>query len=190
MRIEFELTPSDAALAPLREAWQNAGARHAGRHAELADRARARHAELASLAMPGSVREPLSVIPRVADLLDSPHWDTDAAAREQFAGALAYFVDPDDLIPDGDSRYGFLDDAFVLKLALAEARHEWFAWCDYIDYVAAHPEEAGIDRATWMTRRRERLEQELRRRSDRDESWVARRRYAARPEALPRFGVR
>jgi len=190
MRIEFDLTTSDPALAPLRQAARHAGARHAGRHAELAERARVRHAELAATPMPGAVREPLSVVPSVADLLDSPHWQADPAAREQLAGALAYFVDPDDLIPDGDPRFGFLDDAFVMKLALAEAQHEWFAWCDYVDYIAAHPEDAGIDRATWMTRRRERLEQSLRRRSDRDESWVAKRRYATRPEALPRFGVR
>ena len=198
MRIEFNLSEHDPAMAPLRQAWRQAGARHAGRHAALAQRARERHAELGNVAMPGAVREPLSVVPGVADLLDSPHWRADDAARENFAGALAYFVEPDDLIPDDNARFGFLDDAFVLQLALAESRHEWFAWCDYVDYVAAHPDETGIDRETWMQRRRTRFDQELRRRNDagypadgrRDQSYVDTRRYTAMPMALVRFGVR
>lgn len=184
MRIEFDLNEHDPATAPLREAWRNAGARHAGAHEALARRARERHAQLAGVALPGAVREPLSAIPAVADLLESPHWDADAAARDNLAGALAYFVEPDDLIPDDNVRFGFLDDAFVLQLALAESRHEWFAWCDYADYIAAHPAEAGIDRETWMQRRRERFDAELRRRH------LERRRYTPEPAALARFGVR
>lgn len=198
MRIEFNLSEHDPAMAPLRQAWRQAGARHAGNHGALAQRARERHAELAHVAMPGAVREPLSVVPGVADLLDSPHWQAESAARENLAGALAYFVEPDDLIPDDNARFGFLDDAFVMKLALAESRHEWFAWCDYVDYVAAHPDETGIDRDTWMQRRRARFEQDLRRRNDagypadgrRDQSYVDTRRYTATPLALVRFGVR
>ena len=197
MRIEFNLSEHDPAMAPLRQAWRRAGARHEGGHAALAQRARERHAALAGIAMPGAVREPLAAVPSVADLLDSPHWQAEAAARDNLAGALAYFVDPDDLIPDDNARFGYLDDAFVLKLALAESRHEWFAWCDYVDYVAAHPDEAGIDRETWMQRRRARLDQQLRRRNDagypadgrRDLSYVETRRYTERPAALARFGV-
>lgn len=198
MRIEFNLSANDPAMAPLRLAWRSAGRKHEGRHAALAQSARARYAELAGVAMPGAVREPLSVVPSLADLLDSPHWEAEAEARANVAGALAYFVDPDDLIPDDNARFGFLDDAFVLKLALAESQHEWFAWCDYVDYVAANPDDAGIDRATWMQRRRERFDADLRRRNDagyaadgrREESYVADRRYTARPATLARFGVR
>ena len=198
MRIEFNLSEHDPAMAPLRQAWRAAGARHAGRHAALAASARERHAAIAGLAMPGAVREPLSMVPSVADLLDSPHWQADSEARENLAGALAYFVDPDDLIPDDNARFGYLDDAFVLQLALAESRHEWVAWCEYVDYVAANPDEAGIDRATWMEHRRHRFDAELRRRNDagyavdgrRDQSYAETRRYTERPAALARFGVR
>jgi hypothetical protein len=84
----------------------------------------------------------------------------------------------------------------VLKLALAEARHEWFAWCDFSDYREAHPEEPALDRERWMQRRRERLELELRRRNDggyrpdgrRDT--LASERYAPLAAAPARFGVR
>jgi hypothetical protein len=181
MRIEFKLSANDPAMAPLRLAWHAAGARHEGRHAALAATARTRYAELAGVPMPGAVREPLALVPALADLLDSPHWEAEPEARANLAGALAYFIDPDDLIPDDDARFGYLDDAFVLKLAVAESQHEWFAWRDYSDYVAANPDDAGIDRATWMQRRRERFDAELRRRSGP---------YVARALPLARFGVR
>ncbi len=198
MRIELTMQTDDPALAPLRQAWRNAGARHAGSHATLAQLARTRHADLVDVSMPSAVREPLALVPSVADLLDDANWHVDAAARENLAGALAYFVEPDDLIPDENLRFGFLDDAFVLKLALAESQHEWLAWCDYREYLAAHPDEAGIDRDTWMQRRRERLDVSLRRRNDpgyspdgrRDSGYADTRRYSASFGTLARFGVR
>lgn len=164
MRIELNLQSTDPSMAPLREASVRAGERYSGRHALLTEHAREHHAALAGAPVTASVIEPLAAIPVLADLLSDPDWILPAQTRERFAGALAYFVDPDDLIPDDDSRFGYLDDALVLKLALAESRHEWFAWCDYSDHVEAYPEDAGIGREAWMRQRRERLERDLRRR--------------------------
>ena len=196
MRIELEIEPRDPGVLPLREAWEAAARRHEGRHDALAAAALARYHEVSAAPMPAGVREPLSVIPSLARLLTTAGWRPDDAARRSFAGALAYFVDPHDLIPDEGSHFGFLDDALVLKLALDEARHEWFAWCDYSDYLEAHPDEAGIDRGTWMQRRRSRLTQELRRRNDAGYRADGRReggfveRYSPSTDAPGRFGVR
>lgn len=43
-------------------------------------------------------------------------------------GALAYLVDPGDLVPDDEPRLGYVDDAIVVGLALEAAPHEWRAW--------------------------------------------------------------
>lgn len=199
MRIELQMPLDDPSIAPLRSAWQRAGARHAGRHLALAHIARERHAALRAEALPAMAREPLNLIPELAELISAPQWSLDARAREEFVGALAYFVDPLDLIPDDDERVGLLDDALVLQLALASAQHEWLAWRDYRDYVAAYPEDAGIDRATWLQRRRERLELELRKRkAEQDYPASGRRespfgeagRFAGIAPAPGRFGVR
>jgi uncharacterized membrane protein YkvA (DUF1232 family) len=195
MRIELQVQADDPALAPLRSARAQSAARHTGRHAALAQRARAQLADLSTTHLPSVVREPLSLVSTFADLIEHPHWQTTASAREQFAGALAYFVDPDDLIPD-DNEFGYLDDALLLKLTVADAQHEWLAWCDYRDYLAAHPEDAGIDRSTWLLRRRERFEIELRRRNDAGYAASGRRDrgfatvYTTETEIPRRFGVR
>lgn len=198
MRIELNLKSNDPALAPLREASLRAGERYSGRHALLSEQARQHHAALAGASITPSVIEPLAAVPVLADLLSDPDWQLPADARERFAAALAYFVDPDDLIPDDDGRFGYLDDALVVKLALAESRHEWFAWCDYSDYVEAHPEQAGIGREAWIQRRRERLGRDLRHRHE-DQPAAGfgtgagqggRRSYVARDLNPERFGVR
>jgi hypothetical protein len=198
MRIELNLQSDDPSVAPLREAWRRAGQRHRGQHQALAAKARQHYAELDRDRLSPTLVEPLAAIPSLANMLSDPHWQVEDGAREEFAGALAYFIDPDDLIPDQDSRFGYLDDALVLKLALAESRHEWFAWCDYSDYVESFPDEAGIDRATWMQHRRDRLDRDLRKRHDRrtassfgPQSGRDERPSYTRPEHAPkRFGVR
>lgn len=199
MRIELDLRPDDPAVAPLRDAWQHAASRHRGRHAALAHIARERYADLHNDTLSALVREPLALIPELADLLEATQWTLEPQAREEFAGALAYFVDPNDLIPDDAERVGLLDDALVIKLALASAQHEWFAWRDYRDYVAAHPEDTGIDRETWLQRRRERFERDLRKRNAaqdyrasgrREIAFADAGRYADPARGPARFGVR
>ena len=199
MRIELRFQPDDPAVAPLRHAWQEAGVRYRGRHRALAHVARERVAQLRRDALPPLARESLDLIPDIADLLDAKHWQLDARSREDFAGALAYFIDANDLIPDDSARVGYLDDALVVKLALASATHEWAAWRDYREYLATYPEDAGIDRETWLVRRRERLERDLRKRNaGRDYAPSGRResafadagRYAGADSAPSRFGVR
>ena len=199
MRIELQIRPNDPSIAPLRDAWRNAARRHDGRHDALARSARERYDQIAGNDLPSVVREPLSLVPSMARMLSDAHWDIESAAREHVVGALAYFVDPNDLIPDDEGHFGFLDDAMVIKIALAEAQHEWFAWCDFSDYMEAHPEEIGIDRETWMQRRRDRFEASLRRRVDPGHSASSTRpvqlrsdagRYAPNFDSPPRFGVR
>jgi uncharacterized membrane protein YkvA (DUF1232 family) len=196
MRIELQASNDDPSWAPLREARQQAAQRHRGAHAALAQRARAHHQSLDTRLLSSAVCEPLTLVPAMASLLEDPHWQASSDAREQIAGALGYFVDPDDLIPDEGNRFGYLDDALVLKLTVADVRHEWFAWCDYRDYVAAHPDDTGIDRETWLLKRRERFDSELRRRNDGGYAASGRRErgfsdsYAPGVEARSRFGVR
>ena len=196
MLIELQASNDDPSWAPLRAAREQAAQRHRGAHAALASRARRQLQALDSRDLPSAVREPLTLVPMMASLLEDPHWEASNEAREQIAGALGYFVDPDDLIPDDGNRFGYLDDALVLKLTVADARHEWFAWCDYRDYVAAHPDDVGIDRATWLLKRRERFESELRRRNDGGYAASGRRErgfaesYVPGAGNLSRFGVR
>jgi uncharacterized membrane protein YkvA (DUF1232 family) len=58
-----------------------------------------------------------------------PHEDT-----KRVLSALAYFAEPDDLIPDQIPGLGFLDDAIMVELVVRELRHEIDAYNDFCEF--------------------------------------------------------
>lgn len=156
MSLDIHLSMDDVALAPFRAAWQRASTADAGDAAvALADSARSLHAGLAPGSVPGFLRGHIDLIPEIAELLADPDWQLDDAARSGLAGALAYFNDPADLIPDDHPKFGLLDDAIVIELALTEHRRDWLAWQEF---AALRGECRGLgpmDRMRWLTLRRE-----------------------------------
>lgn len=60
-------------------------------------------------------------------ILDSDYRAT-KPIRNQILGALAYFANPDDLIPDEIPVLGFLDDAIMIKFVEEEFKHELWAY--------------------------------------------------------------
>jgi uncharacterized membrane protein YkvA (DUF1232 family) len=57
-------------------------------------------------------------------MLKDVGWPMPDSERQKAIAALAYFVDPYDLIPDRIPGLGFLDDAIAIELAFDKLRHE------------------------------------------------------------------
>ena len=94
-------------------------------------------------------------------------WRLDDKARTDLLAALSYFVDPDDLIPDTQPRYGLLDDALVIDIAIRAQHHEWLAWQEFDRFrrdLRARGDFRPLDRQLWMDARRELLEAGMHRR--------------------------
>jgi len=88
--------------------------------------------------------------------------------------ALAYFTEPEDLIPDHIPGVGFLDDAIMVELLVRELKHEIEAYIDFCDFRAKQQPKPGIKRKTsdmsrdqWLAQRRDRLQSRMRRRRKR-----------------------
>ena len=95
------------------------------------------------------------------------------ADRQRVLSALAYFADPDDLIPDSVQVLGFLDDAVMVELSVRELAHELDAYDDFCDYRAREAARLGVDPATlgrtdWLDSRREELVERMHARRERD----------------------
>jgi hypothetical protein len=82
---------------------------------------------------------------------------------------LAYFSDPEDLIPDNIPVLGFLDDAIMVELVTRELHHDIEAYRDFVVFRAAESGRLGEDamkigRSEWLEERRKQLHARMRRR--------------------------
>ena len=193
----LRLTLDESGLEPFRRAWREAvegiGARSDA--AALADEA-VRCLGEAPGDQPAFVRERIAEVPAIAAMIGDARWSAPEAVRRDLLGALAYFADPRDLIPDQRPRFGLLDDALVIELALRAHPHEWRAWREFDDFRRAHPELDGLDRDGWMQIRRQQLREAMRRPRARhyldgaDASRFHRERHSYLAEDdVPRFGI-
>ena len=106
-------------------------------------------------------------------MLEDEAWALPQLERAEVLKLLAYFSDPEDLIPDDVAVIGLLDDAIMLELLLREIRHVVAAYDDFRrareDLGAASDEAGRISRARDLARRRDQLQARMRRRRVREE---------------------
>src|SRR5687768_9033176 len=122
-------------------------------------------AQVAAAEAPEYVRERIGKLSLLVDMLADERWRLTGNDRARVLNVLAYFVDPDDLIPDRIPGLGYLDDAIMVELVVQELRHEIDAYDKFCEFHAGedrHPEET--------ERKRLQLQSRMRRthRSDRD----------------------
>jgi uncharacterized membrane protein YkvA (DUF1232 family) len=79
--------------------------------------------------------------------------------------ALAYFVDPEDMIPDRLPGIGYIDDAIMVELISEELKHEIKAYEDFCEFRGKTP--AAQDQAKLESRRKA-LQARMRRRHRKD----------------------
>jgi uncharacterized membrane protein YkvA (DUF1232 family) len=104
-------------------------------------------------------------------MLSDHEWALPEQESARVLNALAYFCEPEDLIPDHIPGLGFLDDAIMIELVVRELRHEMDAYRDFCDYRAHTVPKPGIRNKTtdvtreqWLETRRKELQSRMRRR--------------------------
>jgi uncharacterized membrane protein YkvA (DUF1232 family) len=117
----------------------------------------------------GFILERLQKLELMISMISDLDWRMPHAESKRVLNALAYFADPDDLIPDHIPGLGFLDDAIMIELVVRELRHEIEAYQDFRSYRADSHSNSGSakqHRAGIKTRRAE-LHARIRRRRER-----------------------
>jgi uncharacterized membrane protein YkvA (DUF1232 family) len=77
---------------------------------------------------PAFVIEAVQAIEDLSQIITDEDYKAPKSIRVQVLGALAYFANPDDLIPDEIPVLGFLDDAIMIKFVEEEFKHELWAY--------------------------------------------------------------
>jgi uncharacterized membrane protein YkvA (DUF1232 family) len=127
-----------------------------------------------STALPDFIADRLDQLDTLVAMVKDEGWALPAADAQRVIGALAYFADPKDIIPDHVPVLGFLDDAIAIELCVRELGHEFEAYDDFCEYRQAESERRGVQpatvgRAEWLEGRREELQNRMHRRRDREE---------------------
>lgn len=122
---------------------------------------------------PPFILEKLEVLEELIQMVTDDEWRLPAEDIDRVLHALAYFADPEDLIPDNVPGLGFLDDAVMVELAARDLQPEIEAYRDFCEFREAETarrsatgEDRGpVSRVDWLeSQRRELLERMHRRR--------------------------
>jgi uncharacterized membrane protein YkvA (DUF1232 family) len=115
-------------------------------------------------ATPGFIRQRIDKLRLLIRMLSDLEWRLPHQEATRVLNALAYFTEPDDLIPDHIPGLGFLDDAIMVELVVRELEHEIDAYRDFCEFREQH---ATSSREEWLAERRDELQTRMRQRRDR-----------------------
>ena len=123
--------------------------------------------------VPEFISQRLHRLDQMIAMVRDEGWAMGAEDVQRVLSALAYFVNPDDLIPDNTPVLGYLDDAIMIEICERELAPELGAYREFCDFRQNEAERRGMDpatvgRATWLAERREELQDRMHRRRARD----------------------
>ncbi|MDP6977616.1 MAG: YkvA family protein [Myxococcota bacterium] len=115
---------------------------------------------------PEFVRTRIEVLKQLIEMVRDEQWRLEGRDRARVLDALAYFADPDDLIPDRIPGIGYIDDAIMVELVARELKHEIKSYEDFCTFrnqpKSRRPDDDKIETKRQSLQRRMRR----RRRSD------------------------
>lgn len=76
------------------------------------------------LNLPNFISDRLLKLQILVNMIRDDEWQLSEDEKKSIRGALFYFVDPDDLIPDHIPGIGFLDDAMYAEIVIKELKVE------------------------------------------------------------------
>ena len=120
--------------------------------------------EIGAQRTPGFIAERLQKLRKMMRMIADIDWRLPHAETSRILNALAYFAEPDDLIPDEIPGLGFLDDAIMIELVVRELQHEIEAYEEFCEFREQEPAPV----ATELERIRLELQSRMRERRQRD----------------------
>jgi len=171
MKVTFELSDDDLKhfrrlMKEIRERYQGSS------EAEIVAAASRVLQEIGSVATPDFITVRMQKLRNLIEMLSDEEWALAGRDRERVVRGLAYFAEPEDMIPDRVPVLGYLDDAIMIELVVNELVHEIDAYADFCEFRATREERFGKDedpatREEWVVARRQALHQRIRRRRGR-----------------------
>ena len=123
-KVTFTLDESDANYFRALYRKAKRGAKDLDRDAIIKEARATVHQVRGSKKTPPFVLEAIDVLADLTDLIRDEDYAAPKKVQDEVLAALAYFSNPEDLIPDHIPGLGFLDDAIMVKFIEEEFRQE------------------------------------------------------------------
>lgn len=121
--------------------------------------------------LPEFISERIEKLEVVINMVSDSEWRLSEEDRSRVLGALVYFCNPEDLIPDHIPGIGFLDDAIYVELVIRELKNEIESYEEFYQFRVAEEQrrkENGMDphveREEWLADKRAALHARMRKR--------------------------
>ncbi len=115
--------------------------------------------------VPEFVSTRLETLQSLIEMVRDANWRLEGRDRSRVLDALAYFADPEDLIPDRIPGIGYIDDAIMIELISRELKHELQAYQDFCEFRRQAKNRKDLDKTE---ARRRSLQRRMRRRRQSD----------------------
>ena len=170
MSMSFHIELSDQDLSHFKQAIEKAKLASVRKSdEEITASARALLKSAGETVLPEFISQRLVQLDALIAMLADEAWDLPADDRQRVLGAMPYFSESDDLIPDHIPVLGYLDDAIAIELSIIELKHELEAYNEFCVFRQEQAADRGLEasvvgRAEWLSARRDELVNRMHRR--------------------------
>lgn len=172
MSFHFELSDND--LAHFNAAIAKAKAAAAAKpEDEVTAAAKVLLTSASQTTLPEFIARRLDSLDAMIAMLADEAWGLQDEDRERVKGAVAYFSEANDLVPDNVPVLGYFDDAIAIEMNAIELKHELAAYAEFCEYREEQAKSRGLEasavgKAEWLTQRRDELVTRMHRRRNMD----------------------
>jgi uncharacterized membrane protein YkvA (DUF1232 family) len=121
--------------------------------------------------LPEFIGSRLKKLEVVINMVRDEEWQLSDEERDRVLGALVYFCDPEDLIPDHVPGLGFLDDAIYVEIIIRELNAEIESYEEFCAFRIAEEvrrkaagQDPRVEREEWLADKRAALHARMRKR--------------------------
>ena len=136
---------------------------------QVEDAARQMVEQARAVDLPNFIEERLMKLEILINMVSDKEWELNESERKAVLSALAYFCDPDDIIPDHLPGVGFLDDAIYVEIIVQELDAEIRSYSEFFEYRKAEENrrrnkglDTAVGREDWLADKRSVLPSRMR----------------------------
>jgi len=166
LRVAFDLEEQDLRLFRNKMKQAKSTARQVSEE-EILQKAEQMLAKVKTRKAPLFVMQRIEQLNALINMVRDEKWALASSERKNVIAALAYFADPQDIIPDDVPVLGYLDDAIMIELVVRELKHEIDAFndfCRYRDDEKARNRNPDPTKEDYLAMKRRALHSRMRRR--------------------------